>query len=333
MIVIQGDCSVSKKYKILSLDGGGIKGVYTLAFLSQIEDYLGSPVNNYFDLVVGTSTGGIIALGLGKGFSATDLLAFYVEMGKDIFSGNRYWNALKHFGFSKYKNEVLKKYLEEKFGDTKLGESKIRLVIPSQNLDNGEVHLYKTAHNERFQGDYKEKMSSIALATSAAPTYFPTFQATNGLYLVDGGIYANNPIAVAAIEAVGILDWSSDDINILSIGCTNEPIDIQMAKKIPLGKAYWAMKSVNLIMKGQSSAAIGMAKHLTKYKVVRIDETVSKGKFSLDSINGINNLKGLGQEKGRIEYQNIKDIFFSEFAEEFIPVYELKKENKNGNYD
>jgi hypothetical protein len=77
-------------------------------------------------------------------------------------------------------------------------------------------------------------------------------------------------------------------------------------------------------MKGQSSAAIGMATHLTNRGVVRIDETVAKGKFSLDSVSAIENLKGLGMEKGRIEYQNIKEKFFNEPAEEFIPVYELK---------
>jgi len=312
---------MSKRSKILSLDGGGIKGVYSLAFLSQIEDYLGSPINNYFDLIVGTSTGGIIALGLGKGFSANDLLEFYEQMGKNIFSGNRFWNAIKHWGFSKYKNEILKKCLEEKFEDTKLGESKIRLVIPSQNLDNGEVHLYKTAHHERFKGDYKEKMSTIALATSAAPTYFPTFQTSNGLYLVDGGIYANNPVALAAVEAIGILKWFPENIDILSVGCTSEPVDIQLAKKISLGKAYWALKSMELIMRGQSSAAIGMATHLTNCKVVRIDDIVSRGKFSLDSIKAINNLNGLGKEKGRIEFQNIKNTFFSELAEEFEPIY------------
>lgn len=311
------------RYKILSLDGGGIKGVYSLAFLSQIEDYLGTPINNYFDLIVGTSTGGIIALGLGKGYSATELLDFYVKMCKNIFSGNKYINSIKHFGFSKYKNIVLKKSLEEKFGNTRLGESKIRLVIPSQNLDNGEVHLYKTAHNERFKGDYKIRMSEIALATSASPTYFPTFQDSKGLYLIDGGIYANNPVAIAAVEAIGILKWLPTEINILSIGCTNEPINIQMAKTLPLGKAYWALNLVNLIMKGQSSAATGMAQHLSNDKTVRINETVSKGKFSLDSVAGIKNLMGIGKEKGRIEFQNIKDKFFNETAEEFVPFYKI----------
>ena len=311
------------KHKILSLDGGGVKGVYSLAFLSQIEEYLGYPVNSFFDLIVGTSTGGIIALGLGKGYSASELLDFYIQMSKGIFCGKKFVRALKHFGFTKYGNTVLKKSLEEKFGNTVLGESKIRLIIPSQNLDSGEVHLYKTAHNERFKGDYKEKMSTIALATSAAPTYFPTFQDSNGLYLIDGGVYANNPVAIAAVEAVGILNWLPEDVNILSIGCTNEPIKIQMAKTSPLGKAYWAVKLLNLIMRGQSSAAIGMAQHLSNYKVIRIDETVSKGKFSLDSIKGIKNLTGIGREKGRIEYQNIKNIFFNEPAEEFIPFYKI----------
>lgn len=314
---------MSKKYKILALDGGGIKGVFMLGVLSQFENFLGKPINNYFDLVVGTSTGGIIALGLGTGFSANDLLKFYTQMGKDIFSGNRLWNSLKHWGFSKYKNEILKKCLDEKFGKTELGESKIRLVIPSQNLDTGEVHLYKTSHHKNLREDYKIKMSEIALATSAAPSYFPIFKSSNGLYLVDGGIYANNPIAIAAAEAVGVLNWPPSEINILSIGCTNEAIDIKAVKKYTLGKGYWATNSLKLIMRGQSSAAIGMATHLTNYGVIRIDETVAKGKFSLDSVSEIENLKGLGLEKGRIEFQNIKNKFLDEAVEEFIPVHKI----------
>lgn len=309
------------KYKVLSLDGGGIKGIFALGFLSQVENFLGESINKYFDLIAGTSTGGIIALGLGKGYSANEMLEFYEQMGKDIFSGNRIWNSIKHWGFSKYKNEVLIKYLEEKFGETKLGESKIKLVIPSQNLDNGEVYLYKTAHNERFKEDYKKRMASIALATSAAPSYFPTYKSSDGLFLVDGGTYSNNPVSIAAVEAVGVLNWPSSNIGILSIGCTNEPIDIQAAKKHSLGKGYWAANSLKLIMRGQSSAAIGMATHLTNYNVTRIDEIVAKGKFSIDSISGIENLKGLGLEKGRIEFQNIKDKFFDKPVEEFVPIY------------
>lgn len=312
-----------KNYKILSLDGGGIKGVFTLGVLAKFEEFTGTPINDYFDLIVGTSTGGIIALGLGKGYTASDLLDFYTDMGKDIFSGSRLWNSIKHWGFSKYQNNILRERLEEKFGDARIGESNIRLVIPSQNLDTGEVHLYKTAHHERFVDDYKERMVEVALATSAAPTYFPIFKSSDGLFLVDGGLYANNPIAIAAVEAIGILKWSIDDTRILSIGCTSEPINIKMAKKIGLGKAYWASNSLKLIMMGQSSAAIGMAKHLTSNNVYRINEIVSNGKFTLDGIDTIHNLKGLGYEKARIEFQYIKNSFFSESAEKFIPYHEI----------
>lgn len=307
--------------KILTLDGGGIKGAYALGVLAQFEEYLGEPINNYFDLVVGTSTGGIIALGLGKGFSSKEILSFYKEMGKEIFKGNHILKSIRHLGFSKYSNKTLFKYLDNNFGETTLGQSKLRLVVPSQNLDSGEVHLYKTAHHERFKGDYKERMSTIALATSSAPTYFPIFKAPNGLFMVDGGIYANNPVAIAAVEAVGILKWRTDDINILSIGCTNEPLNINYAKRYSAGRIYWAINAINLIMKGQSSAAFGMAQHLTNYKVKRIDEVVAKGKFQLDSYKEIENMIGLGNEKGRHEFQNVKDIFFTKKAEEFIPIY------------
>ena len=310
--------------KILTIDGGGIKGVFSLAFLSSIEKQLYQPLNKYFDLMVGTSTGGIIALGLGKGFTATELLEFYMELGKSVFGGNKLSKWVKHWVFAKYNNDVLTKSLYKKFGETRLGESKVRLVIPSQTLETGDVYLYKTAHNKRFKEDYKKTMVEIALATSAAPSYFPSFRSRTGAVMVDGGTYANNPIAIAAVEATGILNWSSDEIEILSIGSTSESLDINLAKKIALGKSYWAVKSLDLIMKGQSSAAIGMAKHLSNYHVTRIDEVVSKNKFKLDSIESMNDLKGLGSIKGRNEFQNIEQIFFSQSANQFEPIYKLK---------
>lgn len=308
--------------KILSLDGGGIKGVFTLGVLSKFEEFVDNPIYKYFDLIVGTSTGGIIALGLGKGFTANELLNFYTDLGKKIFSGNKILNKIRHVGISKYSNFELRKSLEEKFGDTLLGESKIRLVIPSQVLENGNVHLYKTAHNERFREDYKVKMADVALATSAATSYFPSFKSNNGLLLIDGGTYANNPIAIAAVEAVGILKWEMNDIHILSIGCTNEPLDIKLGKRFSLGLSYWAFKILDLIMKGQSSVAEGMAKHLSNYNIVRIDEIVSKNKFKLDSTKVIEDLKGLGEEIGRNKFQDV-EYFFTEIVEEFDPIYKI----------
>ena len=143
------------------------------AFLATVEDTIGDNIANYFDLIVGTSTGGIIALGLGLGLPAKELLAFYEEHGPTIFKGNRVLRLLRWLGTSKYSSTPLENALRSCFGDKRLGDSKKRLVIPSLNLENGEVYIYKTAHHPRLERDYKEDAVEVALKTAAAPTYFP----------------------------------------------------------------------------------------------------------------------------------------------------------------
>jgi patatin-like phospholipase/acyl hydrolase len=142
--------------RILCIDGGGIKGVFPASFLVAIEDAIGDRVANYFDLIAGTSTGGIIALGLGLGMSAQDILRFYEDEGPKIFGGNRLTKSIRWLGVSKYSNHSLRAALESVFGDRRLGESANRLVVPALNLENGEVYIYKTAHHPRLERDYKE---------------------------------------------------------------------------------------------------------------------------------------------------------------------------------
>jgi uncharacterized protein len=131
--------------RILSIDGGGIKGVVPAAFLAQLEEALGESVTHFFDLIAGTSTGGIIALGLGLGMSAADILHFYERLGPAVFAGNRLGGALRRLGFAGYHAQPLRQALEATFGEKTLGESRSRLVIPALNLETGEVHLYKEA--------------------------------------------------------------------------------------------------------------------------------------------------------------------------------------------
>ena len=309
--------------KILTIDGGGIKGVFPASFLSAIEETTGKKISDYFDLIVGTSTGGIIALGLGIGFSAKELLEFYEQLGPEVFKGNRLARFLRSMGISKYSNTSLRKALEEKFADKKLGESKNRLVIPSLNLENGEVHVYKTAHHQRLQRDYKEKIVDIALATSAAPTYFPTYSSASGIPLVDGGLWANNPMGLAVVEAIGILEWPRDQLKVLSIGCTTEPMNIKWARRFPMGKAYWGFKVADLFMSAQSSASLGTAQLLAGHaNITRISPSVANGKFGLDVIKEMESLKGLGNSEARKALPNIES-FFVDKVEPFEPNYKL----------
>jgi uncharacterized protein len=308
--------------RILSIDGGGIKGVFPAAFLATIEDSIGDKISNYFDLIVGTSTGGIIALGLGLGLSASEILSFYEEHGPQIFKQFLILNSWRHLVLAKYSNNPLQGALEKTFGDRFLGESQNRLVVPSLNLDTGEAYLYKTAHHQKLERDYKEFAVTVAMATSAAPTFFPTHLSYGGSALIDGGMWANNPIAIAAIEAITSLQWPATSLRILSLGCTASPLASGKGRKLPLGKLYWARKSTEIFMSGQSTSALGIAKLFAgEENVLRINPAVAKGNFSLDGIKEISTLRGLGSTEARKSLPKIRQMFLADYAEPFQPCY------------
>lgn len=316
--------------RILAIDGGGIKGVFPAAFLATIEDTIEDKVANYFDLIVGTSTGGIIALGLGLGFSAREILEFYEKFGPEIFAGNRLLRAIRQIGLSKYSHDALTKALESQFGDKLLGESTKRLVIPSLNLETGEVHVYKTSHHPRLQRDYKEKAINVALATASAPTYFPTHRTAAGTPLVDGGLWANNPVGLAVVEAIGkeMLNWCPSSLKVLSLGCTTEPFNIGLARKLGLGLGYWGVKIADVFMTAQSSASLGTAQLLIGHEnIIRISPPVGKGRFNLDGVKEITSLKGLGDSEARKAVPSVrKDFFDLPHAEPFEPFHKQKQE-------
>lgn len=311
--------------RILSIDGGGIKGVFPASFLAIIEDSIEGRVADYFDLIVGTSTGGILALGLGLSLSASDILRLYENSGPDIFGGNRIIKSIRRFRVAKYSDRPLRNALETVFGERKLGESSKRLVIPSLNLDTGEVYVNKTAHHSKFERDYKKKVVDVALATAAAPTFFPTHQSAVGTPLIDGGVYANNPTGLAAVEAIGVLNWPKDSLRVLSLGCTLEPFDAGKARFLPRGLGYWAPRIVDLFMTAQSSSSLGTAEVLLGHDdILRIDPPVPSGRYGLDTYKGIDSLRGLGDSKARYALPEIRRMFIDEgLAEPFEPYKQL----------
>lgn len=312
-------------HRILAIDGGGIKGIFPAAFLASLEEEVQCSIGNYFDLIVGTSTGGIIALGLGLGFTAKELLSFYEELGKQVFAGNRLLCSLRWAGLSKYNQEPLRKTLQSKFHDSKLGDSRNRLVIPSLNLDTGEVYVYKTAHHPRFEKDYKESAIDVALATAAAPTYFPTHRNASGTPLIDGGMWANNPAGVAVVEAIGVLEWNRTDLRVLSLGCTTSPLDVGIGRRYGMGFLYWADKVANVFMSGQSSASLGTTQLLAGHQnVFRISPVVPAKRFGLDVTKEIDSLRGLGFSEARKALSSLKLVFFGKPAEKFEPYYPKK---------
>lgn len=249
---------------MLALDGGGVRGIFSAALLAGLEDDIGEPVTERFDLVVGTSTGGIIALGLGAGMSPREILEFYVEEKARIFANPLGWRRLRHPFRAKYRPNALERALRRVFGTTLLGESRVPLAIPSYDIGENAVHLFKTPHHPRLRRDHRVEMWAVAMATSAAPTYFPTFRLPGDHErLVDGGVWANNPAMVGVTEAVSMFGQPLDSIHVLSIGTTSgtrtRPRRLDNA-----GLLRWAKgpNVVEVLLNGQSAGAFAQVQHL-----------------------------------------------------------------------
>ena len=311
------------KHRILSIDGGGIKGVFPVSFLAEIENALSfRSVGDYFDLIAGTSVGGIVALGLGLGLSARELATFFVKEGPAIFPHSVVPRSTFRllFGGERYRPTRLRNALQRVFRDKTIGDSRVRLLVPSFDATKADIHIYKTAHHERFVMDHALSAVEIAMATAAAPTYFPAFDSKKSIALIDGGIWANNPVALAVVEGITVLDWAPEDIDVLSLGCTEEAIDF---KQKGHGGFFWIRKGIDAALRGQSRAALGMARHLTGRdkgleKIVRINPPVAAGRFCLDGVKCIDELQGLAYGEARHAISELKDRFFSVTAEQLL---------------
>lgn len=325
------------KRKILSLDGGGIKGVFAAAFLETIEEATGKRIAEHFDLIAGTSTGGIIALGLGLGMSAKEITQFYVNDGPRIFNQHnpldvqssitklKGWlcvkkNTSKQIIAPKYDSTELRKALERAFQSNRLGDSKVRLIVPAYHADKEDVYVFKTKHHPRLQLDWKESAVNVALATAAAPTYFQAHPMPSGAPMIDGGIWANNPVGLAAVEARSVLGWKEDDLYIVRLGCTEEALDIPT----DTGYAGLLLKSTSLFMQGQSRGSDGTAMLLSDHRqesprFFPFQPRVSAGKFKLDSVEMISRLRGLGAAHGREALPLFEKHFLDAKAEVFLP--------------
>lgn len=314
----------SQRFQILSLDGGGIKGLFSAAVLAQLEEDCGTEITRHFDLITGTSTGGIIALALGIGMRPREIVQFYVNQGPRIFGNRLGFRSLTHWLRRKYSRTALETALRECFGDKLLSQSTKRLVIPSYNLGDDDVYIFKTPHHERLKRDHKVPLWKIALATSAAPTFFPCFRGLDHIRLIDGGVWANNPTMVGVVEACGMLNANLRDIHVFSIG-TSDAVARRPGRLNWGGKLLWASTAVDVIMRGQSMAAFKQAGHLLGIDhVLRVDPKVSEGEFQLDRLNA-EALLGMAAHWSRQYAPNFEAQFKAHVAAPFIPFHQASQ--------
>jgi patatin-like phospholipase/acyl hydrolase len=302
------------RFQILALDGGGLRGIFSAAVLAALEEDHGTPVTDHFDLIAGTSTGGIIALGLGLGVRPREILDFYLRLGPEVFRDRAGLLAVRRLVRAKYAAGPLEAALREVFGDRTLGESAKRLVIASSNLGADDVYLFRTAHHPRLARDWRERAVDVAMATSAAPTYLPGFR-LSGTRLVDGGVWANNPAMIAVVEAAGTCAVPLETLRVFSLGTTSEVR--HRGRGLDCGGILqWSRDAVEVILHAQSISASNQVHHLlSPERLLRLDPAVPSGLMALDKVNA-NDLIGWASHASRAAGPR-----FSEFLRHQAPPF------------
>ncbi len=328
----EGQADRCPRFQILSLDGGGLKGLFSAAYLAEWEAHTGRRVVEAMDMISGTSTGGIMALALGAGFSAQDLVDLFCEHGEAIFPTE----SLAAIGLvrqaigSRYSDEPLTTVLRDRFGDRRLGDSVVRLIVPAYHVESG-IHIFKTPHHPRLRMDYRERMADVAQATSAAPTFLPPMVLDCGLRLIDGGMWANNPVQIAVTEALGYLGKSKECIAALRVGTTTEAL---RKDEYPENPGGWGSKSLDLfigtMMRGQSQAASGGVQQLLgSERFIEIDPLVAPSDYRLDRLS--KELIGLAKSVFRHTVSELGEKrFLDHKAAPYSPCYIRTEDDSHG---
>ena len=222
---------MSKKFKILSIDGGGLRGLVPLLILKEVEKITGKKIYELFDLIVGTSTGGIIACGLtaskdGKTplLSIDKLIELYTTKGNVIFPyKNNIFNKINSVFNPKFCPEGLDNELSNYFQTLKLSNTLKPIIVTSYDIRNNEVIMFKSRKSN--EPGYDCLLKDVSRATSAAPTYLPSYEMNYGGKLrtcIDGGVFVNNPSLVGISDVVrntyGFGEINVEDISLFSLG-------------------------------------------------------------------------------------------------------------------
>jgi uncharacterized protein len=320
---------MEKLIKILSIDGGGIRGIIPAIVLAEIEKKTRKPISQLFHIMTGTSTGGILSLALsrpGEGtrepvFTAEDLIFLYQKNGNEIFSRSFMHRIASINGVvsEKYPEDGIEKVLDEYFGKTKISSALTDITVTSYDIERRVPFLFKR-QLARSQKKHDFFMKDIARATSAAPTFFKparidTKDSMDYLPLIDGGVFANNPSLVALTEARSVYQHTHDFLLLsLGTGSVTRPYLYRKAKN--WGLIGWARPILDVVFDGISDAIdqqirvlLNPTRHSPKM-YYRIQTKLDKNRGSMDDVtpDNIKILKLIGESIVKERQYEIDEI-------------------------
>ena len=252
---------MSPPFKVLAIDGGGIRGIIPALILVAIEQRTQRAISDVFDMLAGTSTGGIIALGLTKpgaggrpDKSATDIVGLYETQGMNIFPHSlRQVLHVEALAGSKYPADGIESTLQRYFGDVRLKDALKPVIVPSYDVEKQTPIFFKSERaRENAAADFY--MREVARATSAAPTYFPpekinTADPLQYYALIDGGVIANNPAMCAYAEAIKM---GHPEVLMVSLGTGELRHPIKYGDAARWGQLEWAQPIIDIALQGSS---------------------------------------------------------------------------------
>lgn len=289
---------IKKTARILSIDGGGIRGLIPATIIASWETVLG-PIANNFHMITGTSTGGILATALAKGVSANDLINFYKAKGPEIFSSSI--GSLGGLAGQMYDSQPLEAAIKSVLKGT-LSTIQKDLLVTSYDLQARMPFLFKSwkargieLNVDERASDNNFQLSDMARATSAAPTFFPPAKvksATGKTYgLIDGGVYANNP-AMCAYVAARRLYPKADEYIIVSLGTGALTKPVPFADALDYGLAGWLRPLLDIMFDGVSSTTEYELSQLPQVSQYRFQTSLAGASEAMDdaSETNLNNL-------------------------------------------
>lgn len=351
------DISDSKRYRqwsmprfqILSLIGGGIRGAFVTSFLYELEQKLGRRISESFDLIAGTSTGGIIAASLAAGMTAEQVHDFYVRYGSQIFTPRPMYRAkgymrlfyptvnwifkrrtggeLDAFLRARYCPDALYRSFDEGFKNATLSDVDFtRLIIPTVNLTKGAPHIFRSAHVVEGVPDQDVLISDMLVAATAAPTYFP-HKTIKGEAFADGGLWAADPSMFAIAEAMRIRrdcrrescdpHFDIDDVQLLSVGTGQANYSLTPPGS-DAGMIYWAQHVADVMGTAQVQGVHQPLKFWLGDRYAHVNFQMDK-KWPLDGVENIPQLFAVGKRRANEEFDRIDEHFFSHQRQQFQP--------------
>ena len=338
------------RFQIIAFDGGGIRGAFGLGFLQELESQMSNKVRDCFDLIAGTSTGAITALGMGVGLDGQDLVEFYKKYGKSIFTPRpnyrprkawlravypwlkrlvkrRSGSDIDHFFASRYCSHALYESLYSGFGDRVMDDIiGPRVIVPTVNLTAGSPYIFGTPHMPMHLPDADQRIMDVLMATTAAPTYFPHHEMPDGSVHADGGLWAGSPGLLGLAEALRLRElcegdhcapaFSTNEIYLLTVG-TGCPRYSLSPPGDDAGSLYWAQHVADVMMSSQVQGLSVPLKFLLSNRVISVNFTLPDAGWKLDSVEHMDEMFELGRKAARQNRKRLTKMFLSHTAEPY----------------